>query len=51
MFPLGNLMKTDVKRIAEEQGFHAVASKPEVKNGESCFFLLQKISKIRSFVL
>uniref|UniRef100_A0A1I7UCX7 tRNA-5-taurinomethyluridine 2-sulfurtransferase n=1 Tax=Caenorhabditis tropicalis TaxID=1561998 RepID=A0A1I7UCX7_9PELO len=30
MFPLGSLEKSEVKRIAEEQGFHRVAQKPEV---------------------
>ncbi|CAL2040436.1 unnamed protein product [Caenorhabditis brenneri] len=29
MFPLGSLYKSDVKRIAEEQGFHSVVHKPE----------------------
>ncbi|CAI2350468.1 unnamed protein product [Caenorhabditis sp. 36 PRJEB53466] len=29
IFPLGSLQKTEVKRIAEKEGFHAVATKPE----------------------
>lgn len=29
MFPLGSLMKTRVKKIAEEQGFMDIAQKPE----------------------
>lgn len=42
MFPVGNLMKPDVKRIADDNGFGDLAKKQEVSEGlsvKNCFCL------------
>lgn len=52
MFPLGSLQKSEVKRIAEEQGFQEVAKKPEVRVFQAVLFLLiTKIFRAWEFVL